>query len=105
VARAAIREMQRQVGPLALDDEGIAQRGVLLRHLVMPEAGDDTREIMRWIAEVLGPDTYVNMMAQYWPSGQAGAFPEIARGIARCEFSDAMEAARAAGLSRFDPRT
>ena len=60
-----LREMYRQVGPLELDEEGIARRGLLIRHLVMPEDISGTREVLRWIAEELGPDTPVSLMDQY----------------------------------------
>jgi putative pyruvate formate lyase activating enzyme len=88
-----------------VDEEGIARRGVLLRHLVMPDDAGGTRDIMTWVAQELGANTYVNVMAQYWPSGQASSFPEIARGITGREFTEGMESARTAGLRRFDPRT
>jgi putative pyruvate formate lyase activating enzyme len=65
VARQAIKEMHRQVGPLDVDDEGVARRGLLLRHLVMPNDICGTREIMQWVARELGTDTYVNIMPQY----------------------------------------
>jgi putative pyruvate formate lyase activating enzyme len=102
VARAAIREMHRQVGPLALDERGIAQRGVLLRHLVMPNGVAGTREIMQWVARELSPDTYVNIMAQYHPAGRAADFPELRSRVSTFEFQRAVEDARAAGLHRLD---
>jgi putative pyruvate formate lyase activating enzyme len=70
-ARCAIREMHRQVGPLVTDEHGIALRGVLLRHLVMPGGVAGTAEIMNWISHELGPETYVNLMAQYHPAGRS----------------------------------
>ncbi|MDK1292895.1 MAG: radical SAM protein, partial [Actinomycetota bacterium] len=78
-ARAAVKEMHRQVGPLVMDADGLAQRGVLLRHLVMPGLLDETRSILEWIAEELGTDTYVNLMAQYYPAGKVAAdrYPEL----------------------------
>ena len=105
-ARTAIREMHRQVGPLVTDEEGIALRGVLLRHLVMPGNVAGTSEIMRWIARELGPDTFLNLMAQYRPAGRVSGteFTEIGRGISDEEFRQAAAAARAAGLGRLDPR-
>ncbi len=105
-ARAAIREMHRQVGTLVTDEEGIALRGVLLRHLVMPGGVAGTPEILRWIARELGPDTFLNLMAQYRPAGRVSEaeFSEIGRGITSEEFHQALEAARAAGLTRLDPR-
>src|SRR3989442_390192 len=70
VARRTIAEMHRQVGPLAFDAEGLARRGLLVRHLVMPGALEETREILAWVARELGPDTYVNVMDQYRPEGR-----------------------------------
>jgi putative pyruvate formate lyase activating enzyme len=103
-ARRAIREMHRQVGPLVTDEQGIARRGVLLRHLVMPGAAAGTAEIMQWIGRELSPNTYVNLMAQYRPAGHVSAtrYPEINRCITAGEFRQAREAFRAAGLHRLD---
>jgi putative pyruvate formate lyase activating enzyme len=106
VARAAIREMHRQVGPLTFDEEGIALRGVLLRHLVMPANAAGTREILEWVARELGPDTYVNLMDQYRPAGRVGSreFVEIARCPSSRELESARAAAAAVGLYRLDHR-
>jgi putative pyruvate formate lyase activating enzyme len=105
-ARWAIREMHRQVGPLVLDEEGIARRGLLLRHLVMPGALDETREILRWVARELGPDTYVNVMDAYHPAGRVlrepQRFPELTRPLSRGELQRALEYAREVGLWRLD---
>jgi len=105
-ARRAIKEMHRQVGPLVIDDEGVARRGLLLRHLVMPDNICGTREIMQWVARELGTDTYVNIMPQYHPAGKVteAQYPEINRCLAHEEFRQAMEAAREVGLFRFDAR-
>ncbi|MBE3597309.1 MAG: radical SAM protein [Limnochordaceae bacterium] len=106
VARRTVKEMHRQVGPLVIDEHGLARRGVLLRHLVMPGGLAGTAEIMQWVARELSPDTYVNLMAQYYPAGRVlaepRAFPELARRITRAEYEAALAAARAAGLWRFD---
>ena len=104
IARQAIKEMHRQVGDLTLDDRGIARRGVLVRHLVMPNAAAGTREVMRFLARELSPDTYVNVMAQYHPEGQATDHPSIARSVTRDEWSEAVAIARQEGLHRFDRR-
>lgn len=72
-ARAAIAEMQRQVGPLVTNADGLATRGLIVRHLVMPGSLDETRAILEWIATELGPDTYVNLMDQYYPAGKVRA--------------------------------
>lgn len=104
VAREAIAEMQRQVGYLVFDEEGIAIRGVLLRHLVMPGAGASTAAILAWIASFLGRETYVNLMAQYRPWGLVSdaTFPEIARCLTASEYRNAVSAAQALGLRRGD---
>jgi putative pyruvate formate lyase activating enzyme len=103
-ARRAIREMHRQVGPLVTDEQGVALRGILLRHLVMPGGAAGTPEIMHWIAHELSPETYVNLMAQYRPACHVTAkqYPEINRGITAQEFQHALDAFRAAGLFRLD---
>jgi len=103
-ARRAIKEMHRQVGPLVMDENGVALRGVLLRHLVMPGGVAGTPEIMQWIACELGPDTYVNLMAQYHPACRVGEseYPEIDRCITGSEFRQGLDAFCAAGLARLD---
>ncbi len=102
VARRAIAEMQRQVGALELDERGLARCGVLVRHLVMPGALDETREILRWLADELGPGTYVNVMGQYRPAGpllgKAERYPELARRPTRDELEQAVRFALELGL-------
>ncbi|MFQ5829631.1 MAG: radical SAM protein [Candidatus Methylomirabilia bacterium] len=104
-ARAAIREMHRQVGPLVMDEHGVAKRGVLVRHLVMPGMLEETRQIMTWLAEQ-SPDTYVNVMEQYHPAGAVSAekYPEINRTLLGDEYVAAVRSAREAGLWRLDER-
>jgi putative pyruvate formate lyase activating enzyme len=106
VARAAIREMHRQVGDLICDGDGLARRGLLVRHLVMPEAEAETAEIMRWLQE-LSPATYVNVMDQYRPEGAVlrdpERFPQLARPSTAREHRRALELANEAGL-RIDER-
>ena len=106
-ARAAIAEMHRQVGPLGLDENGIAVRGVLIRHLVVPGCLDETRAILKWIATELGRDTYVNLMDQYRPGGKVSGerFPEINRPLGTAEYREALEIARRVGLWRLDGRS
>jgi putative pyruvate formate lyase activating enzyme len=104
IARAAIREMHRQVGDLVLDERGIAQRGLLIRHLVMPEGLAGTAQVMTFIAERISPDTYVNIMSQYRPCGRAHAVPSLARRPTSAELADALRAARRAGIHRLDSR-
>jgi putative pyruvate formate lyase activating enzyme len=111
-AREAIQEMHRQVGPLKFAPSGLARRGVLVRHLVMPGQLEEATAIFRWLADELSPDTYVNIMGQYSPAYEVGRIArdggrkhaEIDRGPARNELSAAYDAAREAGLWRFDQR-
>ena len=105
-ARRVIREMHRQVGPLVMDEHGLAKRGLLIRHLVMPGMLDETRQIMDWIARELSPDTYVNVMAQYYPAGAVSVekYPEINRKLRGEEYAEAVRIAREAGLRRLDER-
>ena len=106
VARTAISEMHRQVGPLKIGDDGLATRGVLVRHLVMPDGHEDTAAILQWLA-TLHPDTYVNVMDQYHPDGRVirepQRYPELGRSITAEEFAAARAAAQDAGL-RIDVR-
>ncbi len=106
VARRTIKEMHRQVGELTLDESGLAQRGLLIRHLLMPGQIAGTREVMRWIARELSPNTYVNVMAQYYPAGKVSPkeYPEINRRLIPSEYEQALEESRRAGLERLDPR-
>ena len=105
-ARRVIQEMHRQVGELKVDEHGLAKRGVLVRHLVMPGGIGGTREIMEFLAREVSPHTYVNIMAQYYPAGKVSKdkYPEINRGISRQEYMDAIVAAQEAGLYRLDER-
>jgi len=103
-ARAALKEMHRQVGDLELDEEGVAVKGLLVRHLVMPGAREETREIMSFLAQEISKKTYVNVMDQYRPCGRAGDFPPIDRRPTHEEFQDAKDGAREVGLTRLDER-
>ncbi len=105
-ARQAIRAMHRQVGDLVLDHYGLARRGVLIRHLVMPGALDETRQILEWIVEELGSNTYVNLMDQYHPAGKVDSqhFPEINRPLRAAELIEAQAIAAELGLRRLDQR-
>ena len=82
VARRSVREMHRQVGDLVLDDRGMARRGLIVRHLLMPGMVEETEAILRFVAAELGPGTYVNLMAQYYPAGKVGATGSSRRSIA-----------------------
>jgi putative pyruvate formate lyase activating enzyme len=105
-ARAAIQAMHAQVGPLVFDEEGLARRGLLIRHLVMPGCLDETRAILGWIVSTLGPETYVNLMDQYYPAGRVGAaaYSEINRHLTSAEFREARRIASDLGLQRLDVR-
>ncbi len=108
VARQSIREMHRQVGDLVLDDRGMARRGLIVRHLLMPGMVEETEAILRFVADELGPDTYVNLMAQYYPAGKVGRdgrFEEIDRGVSGAEYERALSIAKELGLERLDPRS
>ena len=104
VARAAIKEMHRQVGDLELDEEFIAKRGLIIRHLVLPGGLSGTEEILNWIAQELSPNTYVNIMDQYYPCGDAWKYPPLDRRITKEEYERALLAAKKAGLKRLDER-
>ncbi len=106
VARRTIAEMHAQVGVLRVDEEGLALRGLLIRHLVMPGMPDDTRDIMAWLAS-LSRDTYVNIMGQYYPAWKAESddrYADIGRRVYPGEMADAYKAAVQAGLWRLDIR-
>jgi putative pyruvate formate lyase activating enzyme len=100
IAKAAIKEMHRQVGDLVLDARGVAVRGVLLRHLVLPGGLAGTAEVMRFLAEEISKDTYVNVMDQYRPCYQASLHPPLDRGITTEEFEEAVRLTKASGLHR-----
>jgi putative pyruvate formate lyase activating enzyme len=116
-AREAICEMHRQVGDLHCSRDGLAVRGLLVRHLVMPGQLDEARLIFHWLADEISPDTYVNIMGQYRPEHEVGRiaeagrrdagavrYAEIDRSPGRREIEAAYDAARNAGLWRFDER-
>ncbi len=99
VSRKALLEMQRQVGPLVLDENGVATRGLIVRHLVLPNDAAGTRSAMRFVASALGTDTYVSLMSQYYPAHLAGGDPVLGRRITRAEWDDAVRALEDAGLA------
>jgi len=102
VAKTVIREMHCQVGDLVMDESGIALRGLLLRHLVLPDGIAGTREVVRFIAEEISKNTYVNIMDQYHPCYKALDHPPLDRRITRQEFAEAIKLAREVGLTRLD---
>jgi putative pyruvate formate lyase activating enzyme len=99
-AQAAIREMHRQVGDLVLDDEGLALRGLLVRHLVLPGGLGGTADVVRFLADDISRDTYVNVMDQYHPAAKAFRHPVLKRPVLFSEVDEAMRLAREAGLWR-----
>lgn len=101
-AKAAIKEMHRQVGDLIIDEMGIALRGLLIRHLVLPEGIAGTKEIVRFIAEEISENTYINIMDQYYPCYKAFEHPPLDRRITTWEYSEAVKMALKAGLKRID---
>jgi putative pyruvate formate lyase activating enzyme len=102
VNRAAIREMHRQVGDLQIDERGVAQRGLLVRHLVLPNGLAGTEGVVRFLAQEVSANTYLNIMAQYHPCHKAFALPQLARPVNREEFDQAVSLAQRQGLSRLD---
>ncbi|MGA9754410.1 MAG: radical SAM protein [Desulfobaccales bacterium] len=104
VARLALKEMHRQVGDLTMDEAGVARRGLLVRHLVLPDALAGTKEVMEFLAREISPNTYVNVMGQYRPCGRAGEHPALRKFLTGEEHVEAQRLAREAGLTRLDRR-
>lgn len=102
VVKEALKEMHTQVGDLVIDEKGIAKRGLLIRHLVLPENLAGTKDAMRFISEELSPNSYVNVMEQYRPEFKAKNFPFLNRRITKDEFLSAIKMAKDAGLLRLD---
>jgi putative pyruvate formate lyase activating enzyme len=102
VTREGILEMHRQVGVARPAADGLMYRGLMIRHLVMPNDVGGTKEIVAWIASSLPKDTYVNIMSQYRPMYRAFEFPEIARPLKRAEYEEAVACARRLGLTNLD---
>jgi putative pyruvate formate lyase activating enzyme len=103
VNQAAVKEMHRQVGDLATDSRGVAQRGLLVRHLVLPGGLAGTPEVVRFLRDEISPDTYINVMQQYRPCYRAHELPPLDRPITNQEYAKAVQIAREAGL-RLDER-
>jgi putative pyruvate formate lyase activating enzyme len=104
VAMAAVKEMHRQVGDLLMDDQGLARRGLLVRHLVMPGNIAGSEKVFEFLVKEISPRTYVNVMDQYRPCGEANQDEYINRRLSSQEFRDARDMAQKAGLTRLDPR-
>jgi putative pyruvate formate lyase activating enzyme len=103
VNQAAVKEMHRQTGDLTMDDRGVAQRGLLIRHLVLPDGLAGTPEIVRFLRDEISPNTYINVMAQYRPCYRAHDLPPLDRRISNDEYAEAVRLAQEAGL-RLDER-
>ncbi len=99
-AKAAIIEMQQQVGDLALDERGVAQRGLLIRHLVMPSMAEETMAVLRFVRDHVSENAFVNIMAQYHPCYRACADGDISRRITGTEYAAALNYAQEIGLRR-----
>jgi putative pyruvate formate lyase activating enzyme len=102
VTKAALLEMHRQVGVAEPHTDDLIYRGLMIRHLVMPNDVGGTRDVIEWIAENLPKDTYLNIMSQYRPMYKAFEYPDIARRLTRDEYAEAVSRAREAGLTRLD---
>jgi putative pyruvate formate lyase activating enzyme len=104
VAKEAIAEMHRQVNGLQLEGR-VARRGLLIRHLVMPNRVAGTKALVQWVSENLSKNTYMNIMSQYHVDYEAYNYPEIARAITAEEFLEAVQWAQEYGLTNLDKRT
>jgi putative pyruvate formate lyase activating enzyme len=102
VNQTGVREMHRQVGDLQLDEQGIANRGLLVRHLILPHNVAGTPAVVRFLAEEISPNTYLNLMDQYHPCFNARLYPRLVRSITPQEYQTAVHLAREAGLARLD---
>lgn len=104
VNQAGVKEMHRQVADLVLDENGIAVRGLLVRHLVLPNGLAGTEKILEFLAREISPNTYLNLMDQYHPCYKADGIEPLSRPLRRSEWNDAVALARSAGLTRLDRR-
>lgn len=104
VVKLALKEMHRQVGDLVIDKRGIAQRGLLVRHLVLPQGLAGTRGAMRFLASEISKNTYVNIMDQYYPCGEISSGSLLSRKISQQEYDEAVQAAKEEGITRLDKR-
>jgi putative pyruvate formate lyase activating enzyme len=103
VNKKAVQEMHRQVGDLVIDSSGIARRGLLIRHLVLPEGLAGSSEILKFLAEQISKDTYLNIMDQYRPAYRARNYPELDRRLSYTEFQEVIDLAEEWGFTRLDP--
>jgi putative pyruvate formate lyase activating enzyme len=102
VARKAIKEMYSQVGDLVLDQAGLAKRGLIVRHLVIPGALKETEAVLRWLAEEISPRIHLNLMGHYHPAGKAKDYPPLDRPLKRREYYEALELAQSLGFENLD---
>ena len=102
IAKLALKEMHRQVGDLVINKNGIAERGLLVRHLVLPDEAAGTKEIMSFISEEISSHTYINVMSQYYPSGKAYKHQELSRRITSDEYYQALMNTKETGITRLD---
>lgn len=103
ICRALI-EMHRQVGDLVVDRAGVARRGLLIRHLVLPAGLAGTREVMKFIADKISPNSYVNIMSQYRPCGRAAEIEELSAPLSQKDYKAALQMAKEEGITRLDSR-
>jgi len=101
-AQIALKEIYRQVGDLRVNEKGIAVRGLILRHLILPNRIAGTEEFLKFVAEELGTTTYLNLMGQYRPEYKAFQYPELARRLKRSEYTEVLNWAKKYGLNRLD---
>ena len=102
ITKAALLEMHRQVGVAKAAGDGLMYRGLMIRHLVMPNRVAGTKKVIEWIAQNLPEDTYLNIMSQYTPMYKAFEYPEISRRITREEYNEVLRWAKEAGLTNLD---
>jgi putative pyruvate formate lyase activating enzyme len=100
IMKAAIKEMHRQVGDLIVNEEGIAIRGLIIRHLVLPNGLAGSEKIFEFIAKEISKNTFINIMDQYWPAYKAHQYPELSRRITKEEFQEVINLAKKFGLKR-----
>ena len=98
INRAALKEMKRQVGDLRVDDEGIAVKGLIIRHMVLPGNIENTKKSLEFIARELSPDTFVSLMAQYHTAHKSNMFPELSRGLTPEEYDEAVSCLESLGI-------
>ena len=102
IAKLALKEMFRQVGDLIINKNAVAEQGLLVRHLVLPDEVAGTKEIMSFISEEISSQTYINVMSQYYPCGKAYKHQELSRKITSEEYYQALMNTKEAGITRLD---